>query len=303
MGKPRAKRLGNDIFLVLSELLRQIQADLDAPWTLGSLAERSGYDAHYLAHAFRDLVGRSPMQYVLALRLERAAHDLIYDTDKNLLEIALEAGYSSEDAFRRAFIRRYGRPPIRVRRRQLPRFQVDPLPVAAPVDLAEAPRGLLAQPAIERFGPITTVSLHLPRFTDQIVAEAWPLFYAELLRSGIPTPFRLGGITSPWGWIMLSDLRDYRCICLVDDPPPPVRPPLVRWQMEQGVYARFAYRGDTPGMLALIDWIFQRWMPARAFRFAYRPFVVLSEDQWSVDAGGTCSILAPVERVGLSVFR
>jgi AraC-like DNA-binding protein len=52
-----------------------------------------------------------------ALLLERAAYRLI-TTDDDVLRVAVDAGYSSHEAFTRAFSRAYGEAPSRWRRRR-----------------------------------------------------------------------------------------------------------------------------------------------------------------------------------------
>jgi AraC family transcriptional regulator len=54
------------------------------------------------------------MQYVRRLRLERAARKL-RAADARVLDLAVEAGYESHEAFTRAFVERFGMPPSRFR--------------------------------------------------------------------------------------------------------------------------------------------------------------------------------------------
>lgn len=59
-------------------------------------------------------LGEAPAGLRRRILLERAAHRLV-TTDDEVLEVALEAGYSSHEAFTRAFSRAFGRPPSRWR--------------------------------------------------------------------------------------------------------------------------------------------------------------------------------------------
>ena len=60
------------------------------------------------------MVGETPKQYTLRLRLERAAARLV-SSDHSVLAIALDAGFKSHEVFTRAFGRRFGRTPIAYR--------------------------------------------------------------------------------------------------------------------------------------------------------------------------------------------
>jgi transcriptional regulator GlxA family with amidase domain len=57
----------------------------------------------------------SPVTYLARWRLQLAAR-LLQTTRKNVLEVALDAGYNSEASFNRAFKRELGLPPGQYRK-------------------------------------------------------------------------------------------------------------------------------------------------------------------------------------------
>jgi AraC family transcriptional regulator len=99
------------------ELLPLIQAIVrqrDDSRTLAELAAQAGWSPFHLHRAFTQMVGETPKQYSLRLRLERAAGRLV-SSDDAVLTIALDAGFASHAVFTRAFRRRFGQPPARYR--------------------------------------------------------------------------------------------------------------------------------------------------------------------------------------------
>lgn len=74
---------------------------------LAAVAHASPYHFHRM---FRGLVGEPVAAHVRRLRLERAAMHL-KTGDRSVLELALEAGYESHEAFTRAFRRTFGESP------------------------------------------------------------------------------------------------------------------------------------------------------------------------------------------------
>ena len=81
---------------------------------LEAIAARSGWSPFHLHRAFRAMIGETPKQYTLRLRLERAASRLL-TTDDSVLDVALGAGFNSHEVFTRAFRRRFGRTPAAYR--------------------------------------------------------------------------------------------------------------------------------------------------------------------------------------------
>jgi len=95
-------------------LLRDIRARVDAGPSLKTLAARIGSSRFQLHRAFRAMVGESPKQYTLRLRLEHAATRLA-TRDASVLEVALDAGFKSHEVFTRAFSRHFGLTPMAYR--------------------------------------------------------------------------------------------------------------------------------------------------------------------------------------------
>jgi len=99
----------------LGRVLAHIQRHLDDPLSLEELARLACFSAFHFHRVFRGLVGESLMEHVRRLRLERALVQL-RESDRRVLDIALDAGYESHESFTRAFRSLFGDPPSRARR-------------------------------------------------------------------------------------------------------------------------------------------------------------------------------------------
>jgi AraC-like DNA-binding protein len=82
--------------------LRVIHEAPGEPWTVATLATKAGLSRTTFAEKFHDLVGITPMQYLMAWRVERAKAALS-DPTVAIGVIAEQVGYKSEAAFSRAF--------------------------------------------------------------------------------------------------------------------------------------------------------------------------------------------------------
>ncbi len=119
---------------VLAETLDDREASGEA------LASRMHLSRFHFDRLVSAAAGEPPATLRRRVLLERAAYRLI-TTHDDVLAVALDAGYSSHEAFTRAFTRAYGAAPSRWRRRPT-RFQID-----APSKVHFNPPGGLRVPA------------------------------------------------------------------------------------------------------------------------------------------------------------
>lgn len=97
-----------------------IEAHLDAPLTLAAIADQAGLSPYHFSRVFSARMGRSVMTHVRARRLIRAARRMVDDPGQRLIDLALDSGFESQEAFTRAFVRIFGVSPGRFRRRVVP---------------------------------------------------------------------------------------------------------------------------------------------------------------------------------------
>jgi AraC-like DNA-binding protein len=84
-----------------------INAHLTEPITMHMLAEAAGYSPWYAARIFKTMIGKSPFEYIRALRLSRAAVRL-RDEDVKIVDVAFDFVFDSHEGFTRAFSKEFG---------------------------------------------------------------------------------------------------------------------------------------------------------------------------------------------------
>lgn len=86
----------------LLKVLVFIQQNLDGHLSLEDLAKVAHFSIYHFHRIFHGLTGESLQEHIRRLRLERAAMRLKH-SDNSILDIALEAGYETNESFTRAF--------------------------------------------------------------------------------------------------------------------------------------------------------------------------------------------------------
>lgn len=91
----------------------------DEKLTLSALSEKLGYSEYYLSRRFSLVSGMTFRDYYRYRKLAFALKEL-RDTDKSVLDVAVEYGFSSNEAFTRAFKQAYGVTPSEYRKKPVP---------------------------------------------------------------------------------------------------------------------------------------------------------------------------------------
>ena len=93
----------------------EFHAAPEAEWTVARLSQVAGISRTIFAEKFRDVVGITPMEYLLKWRMALAKDRLRHSTE-SLQEIASAVGYKSASSFSTAFSHRFGCSPKEFRR-------------------------------------------------------------------------------------------------------------------------------------------------------------------------------------------
>lgn len=113
--RPKHKTTWNDYHERILRVLTHIQAHLDQALDLEELARVACFSSFHFHRVFAAMTGETIADHVRRLRLERAALELRSGA-KQVVQLALDAGYEAHEAFTRAFKAAYGVSPAEFRR-------------------------------------------------------------------------------------------------------------------------------------------------------------------------------------------
>jgi AraC family carnitine catabolism transcriptional activator len=103
---------GNPTLLRVIDLMK---ANLEETLTMVQLTREAAIGKRHMRHLFRRYCGQSPSSFYMGLRLDRA-RDLLASTAMPAASVGTACGFSSPAWFSRAYVGRFGVPPIQHRR-------------------------------------------------------------------------------------------------------------------------------------------------------------------------------------------
>ncbi len=100
---------------VVVDILALIFEQLEKPLTLDFLASQAGYSPQHLNRVFQRVLGTTPMKYLAATRLDRAAELLLSHLGLTVSEVAKRVGHQDPAYFTRQFHQRFALTPSEYR--------------------------------------------------------------------------------------------------------------------------------------------------------------------------------------------
>lgn len=223
--------------------------------TLDELAEHCGLSRSHLSRIFPIVTGYSISGYLRGRRLTSAAHALA-DGAPDILEVALDAGYGSHEAFTRAFREQFGTTPDEVRRRR----SLSDLSLVEPIRMDPELKTRLAAPKIETRPRLRLAGLNqrydgktIPNIPDQWTR--FGPFIGEISRGQTGDAYGVIGRMEEG-----SDGFDYFCgVPVATDRD--VLPGLLSMTLPEARYARFAHQGHISTIRATCAAVFEEGLP------------------------------------------
>lgn len=274
---------------LVGKALWYIESHFSEDISLEDVAAMADVSRFHMSRAFALATGRSVMRHVRGRRLTEAARALSSGAP-NILSIALDAGYSSHEAFTRAFRDQFGVTPEAVRQRG----DLDNLELVEPVKMSESGTVFLEEPRRETGAALLIAGLRV-RYSDQAIAGI-PMQWQRFAPFIDHIPGRIGG--EAYGVCCDFDESgqfDYICgvaVASLADLPPElsgVRIPPQR-------YLVFRHSGHVSGIHATWQAIMNRWLPGSGLRMVNAPnFERYSEDFDANSGLGGVEIWVPIE--------
>ncbi len=277
----------------------------DEDLNLNRIATASGLSAYHFSRTFQAIFGETVMEYVKKRRLDSAA-GMLLDSDRRIIDIAMDCSFASQEAFSRAFSKAFGWSPGAFRRRRPPVRRY--LTLSASSEVALEPLIELEAPRLLSLSPRSVFGLSLRVTLDgysgaRSILRLWRSFCATCMSCRPPLPYvaELYGL----GVYELGEvIRDGEPFEYMACAPIPqgwsVPEGFAERVIPGGLYAVFDYSGPPRRTRDAFNYIFGAWFPSAPYRMRVDPSGSVGFERYRADAmlgsvNHTMSIYVPVE--------
>ena len=272
---------------LVDKIIWQLERHMTQPLTIDALASLCAVSPYHMVRAFRAGTGQTPMGYLRARRLSEAARALAYGAD-DILQVGLEAGYGSHEAFTRAFSAAFGDTPSAVR-------------AAGDLNLTTLQEALimtsdqfidLSKPTLQDMPAITVAGYAMPSSQARIneIPPVWEKFNRALDPAilDLKATYGICYDTTPDG--------DFIYMAAAGDIGADLPDGMTRYTIPAGRYAVFEHKGHVSDMPRMFNTIWNKVMPDSDLTPRDAPEYELYDHRFDPQTGrGTLVVAIPVE--------
>lgn len=254
--------------------------------SLAELAEIANFSPFHFQRIFKSIVGETPKQYIKRLRLEGAAHHIYLKPSLTLLEVAIRYGFTSLEAFSRAFKNYYGVSPNAFRRSsEVEKREIIQAKTMSALYHVIDPASFLPASAALGSDPMEIKVLHksaqkilfLPGTLDEIgnvVGSFKKLQHWAGVRDLLPEkPEFLALLLDFPAFTALEKCRFYACISVNSEPE--LSDEIEFMETTPATFASFSAQGGINEIVKAVTIFAHQWLPDSGFEIKMVPAVLI----------------------------
>lgn len=283
----------------LERAIEYIESRLNENIGLRDVSRETGYSYYHMTRLFSSVLGESVGRYINRRRLYNASRKLIH-SNQRVIDIALDCGFESPEAFSRAFKAAYGSSPVDYRRAGLD-LVVNAKRELVPEDVSHIANNVSRTPEFVMLKETRVAGL---RGTTSLFDNRLPGLWEEFLRLYKDLYAAAGagyGICETRQTVYTKD-GDVWFAVMVGSPVPDFDglPPSLSWErkvLRAGKYAVFTHRGTFANLFKTYQYIFGTWLQNTKIELDNREdFEVYEREVLSFDdPGNEVKIYIPVK--------
>lgn len=257
----------------VQEAVDFIELRLREEFSLDDVADTVGMSRFTLHRMFRATVGESLKGYIRKRRLTEAAKRL-KASELGILELSMDAGFQSQEAFTRAFQGFFGLTPGQYRRESSRCYQPG-LFRASPSSLVHHVSGLSLTPRIiEHLEPLNLCGWGVGAdFEDEgPILALWQRLMGTFAEHGEMPPTFYGAVQASHPAI---PLMEDQCLAYLAGVPSDAWPAHAEVPLElivpTGLYAVFTHQGPLEHMIDTVNYAWATWLPQSGYEKSTRP--------------------------------
>jgi len=252
---------------ISNNILFYIYTNIEVDINMDELAKSYKLSKFYMHKVFKEIFGRNIYQSIKSIRLQKASSLLLTNKYSTITEIASLCGYSSQTSFIRVFKERFLVTPTVWRKGGYKKYSKTILEESKKAKSSNASFETL-EATIVKMPPIETYYIRHNGYNDEI-KQTWQKIQTWMYSNNIKEYKHIALFHDNPVVTHLDECQYVACIEVEDEVESNQRLP--KFNITDGVYARFDISGVDGDFLKFMHWLYNEWLPSSEYETTTKP--------------------------------
>jgi len=252
---------------ISNDILFYIYTNIEVDINMDELAKSYKLSKFYMHKVFKEIFGRNIYQSIKSIRLQKASSLLLTNKYSTITEIASLCGYSSQTSFIRVFKERFLVTPTVWRKGGYKKYSKTILEESKKAKSSNASFETL-EATIVKMPPIETYYIRHNGYNDEI-KQTWQKIQTWMYSNNIKEYKHIALFHDNPVVTHLDACQYVACIEVEDEVESNQRLP--KFNITDGVYARFDISGVDGDFLKFMHWLYNEWLPSSEYETTTKP--------------------------------
>jgi len=253
---------------ISNDILFYIYTNIETDINMDELAKSFNLSKFYMHKIFKEIFGRNIYESIKSIRLQKASSLLLTNKYSTITEIAALCGYSSQTSFIRVFKERFLVTPTQWRKGAYKEYTQSILEESIKAKASSADFTNL-EADIVKMPPMQAYYIRHDGYNDDI-KQTWQKIQTWTYSNDIKHYQHIALFHDNPVVTHLDECQYVACIAVKDEEVPSNQR-LPKFNISDGVYARFDIKGHDGDFLRFMNWLYNEWLPKSEYETTTKP--------------------------------
>lgn len=266
---------------ISNDILFYIYSNIDIDINMDELAKSFNLSKFYMHKIFKEIFGRNIYESIKSIRLQKASSLLLTNKYSTITEIAALCGYSSQTSFIRVFKERFLVTPTAWRKGGYKKYSKQILEESQKAKASNANFNDI-EASIVKMPPIEAYYIRHNGYNDEI-RQTWQKIQTWMYSNNIKEYKHIALFHDNPVVTHLDECQYVACI-EVNDKDLPKDQRLPKFNISDGIYAKFDIKGIDGDFLKFMNWLYNEWLPNSDYETTTKPpFAIYNKNKYLSD--------------------
>jgi len=255
-----------------NDMMYYIYTHIETHIDIEELSEDLHVSKYHMHRIFKEVFGKNIYESIKSIRLQKAANLLLTNKYSTISNVANECGYSSQSSFIKVFKERFGMTPKEWRQGGHKLYSNKILQQSKKAMLSQADFSKLT-PTIVKMPAIESYYIRNQGY-DIHVKETWQKMQTWILSNHIEEGIQIALLHDNPTITPLAECQYIACVSVPKEQKISSKR-LPKFNISDGVYAKFDLKGKHGDMLKFIHWVYHEWLVKSEYETTTKPSYVI----------------------------